>query len=96
MVEKNNSKFRAFLLHEIPFSEQVTSTSDHFQELFTNFILFLDNMKKSPCAAASPRGASFANILSGLLFPLNDVLVLPLLAVSLRALVLSLHCLPCP
>lgn len=38
-------------------------------------------MKKSPRAAASPSGVSFANILSGLLFPLNDVLVLPLLAV---------------
>lgn len=52
-------------------------------------------MRKSPCAAASPCGVFSANILSGLLFPLNDALVLPLLAVSIRAVVLSLHCLPC-
>lgn len=59
----------------------VASTSEHFQELFTYFILFLDNMKKSPCAAASLSGLSFAIILSSLLFHLNHVLVPPLLAV---------------
>lgn len=42
----------------------------------------MDNIRKTPCTAASPSGVSSANVLSCQLLPINEVLVLPLLTVS--------------
>lgn len=42
----------------------------------------MDNIRKTPCTAASPSSVSSANVLSCQLLPINEVLVLPLLTVS--------------